>query len=57
MTEREQMAWDIYFASVASMNLHPGTTRDKANPRSMAELAQIADDMMVERRKRAKDGG
>ncbi len=47
-----RIAWDIFFAGVVSINLHPGTTRDKAQPRSIEECAQIADQMLAERVKR-----
>jgi hypothetical protein len=45
-------AWDMYASAVLSMSLHPGTTRDKAVPRTPEQIAEIADQLLAERDKR-----
>lgn len=49
-------AWDMFFASVKSMALHPGTTRDNTIPRTTAQCANIADEMLRERDERVMRG-
>jgi hypothetical protein len=45
-------AWDMYASAALSMSMHPGTTRDKAQPRTPEEIAWIADAILKERDKR-----
>lgn len=48
-------AWDMYASAALSMSLHPGTTRDKAVPRTAEEIAKIADDLLAQRDLRFED--
>jgi hypothetical protein len=53
VSEQEKLlrrqAWDMYFASLSSMNLHPGMTRDGAERLSWEACARIADEMVAQR--------
>jgi len=51
-----RQAWDAYFTGVMSISLHPGTTRDRATPRTPSEGALIADEMLAERDRRIETG-
>lgn len=44
-----QQFWDMAFCSLLGMNLHPGTTRDKSERKTMRELADLADEALKER--------
>lgn len=46
----ELMAWDIYFAAIMSIQYHPRA--DEGTRFSITTCAQLADSMMLERRKR-----
>lgn len=55
MLSRRQ-AWDCYFSGLMSISLHPGTTRDQATPRTPAQCALIADEMLAQRTLRVERG-
>lgn len=38
--------WDLYFASVVTMSLHPGYEREGANRLTLRECADLADRMV-----------
>lgn len=40
-------AWDAAFAANIGMNAHPGTTRDKASPKTYEQLAALADEALA----------
>jgi hypothetical protein len=44
--------WDLYFAQVVGMNLHPGTSREGAKHLSLEECADLVDEMMRIREER-----
>jgi hypothetical protein len=51
-----RQAWDIYAASLLSMANHPGTTRDGAKPKSLEQIAQEADALLMLRDLREQAG-
>jgi hypothetical protein len=51
-----RQAWDVYFASLMSMNNHPGTTQGRGERRSIEDVAKDADAMLRERDRRVKEG-
>lgn len=56
MSEKEMMAWDMYFGSVVAFAMHPGAlAKDPMTPEKLEDLAKLADLMIVERAKRVKD--
>ena len=46
----EFLPFDLFFASVVGMNLHPGMERDGAKRRSLNECAMLALNMIEVRR-------
>ncbi len=44
--------WDIYFATLVGMALHPGYTREGTKKPTLDELANLTDEMMNIRSKR-----
>lgn len=51
-----RQAWDMYYASLMSMNNHPGTTQGRGEKRTAAEVAKAADEMLAERDRRVAEG-
>lgn len=50
MPDFQQMAWDIFYANLVGIQYHPGNPPDSRMP--LADLALIADQMLIERNKR-----
>lgn len=48
-TAEERIAWDIYFASLCSMTMHPG---NRALQITISDTAIVCDEMIEERRRR-----
>lgn len=48
LSPSELLAWDMYFATVVGMQMHPGFRTDP----DLARCAYFADRMLIERRKR-----
>ncbi len=38
--------FDLYFASIVAMQLHPGQNRDNAKPLTLEESAELAQQML-----------
>lgn len=51
-----QLAWDAYFAGLASISHHPGASRENHVQRTIAKCAEMADEMLAERDKRFGKG-
>ncbi len=42
----DKMAWDMYFAGLVSMTLHPGFNKPNTPKPTIEECAEIADEML-----------
>lgn len=55
------VAWDMFATAALTMALHPGSTRDGMKRPTMEEIANMADQLYIERMKRfdynSTDGG
>ena len=56
MDATKQVSWDVFFASVVSITLHPGYTKEGMVKPTIEDCAKMADAMMLEREKRVKEG-
>lgn len=50
LSSAEVTPFDMYFCSLASMNMHPGTTRDPPSKLDLADVTNMALDMIEARR-------
>jgi hypothetical protein len=55
MDDTEQLAWDVYFAGIVSMQEHPGFNRENAKKLSLNECRRKADLMLHMRRLSAEE--
>lgn len=51
-----QVHWCMFFASVYSLQEHPGMNRENARPKNIGECAKIADAMLMELKHRLDKG-
>ncbi len=50
MTDKEMLAFDVYFASLCSMQVHPGAGTKGQTPMTLDECRKMALDMLKIRR-------
>ncbi len=48
----EPTAWDLYFSGVVAFACHPGFQREGTEKPTIEQCANIADQMLAERRRR-----
>ena len=51
-----RLEWTMFFASVYSLQEHPGMNRENARAKSISECAVIADKMLIELSRRVEGG-
>ena len=51
----EMTVWDLYFAGLVAMTLHPGFNREGTVKPTIEDCAETADQMITERNKRCQD--
>ena len=57
MTDKEMLAFDVYFASLCSMQVHPGAGTKGQIPMTLDECRKMALDMLKIRRDVEKTAG